>query len=66
MRIREFAKFLDDVENRRKGLRIWIVLVLLWSITRTQTQCKLLLVLNVTGAWRLLAVLPLQASAQLI
>ena len=35
MRIREFAKLLDDVENRRKGLRIWIVLVLLWSITRT-------------------------------
>ena len=35
MRIREFAKFLDDVENRQKGLRIWIVLVLLWSITRT-------------------------------
>jgi hypothetical protein len=35
MRIREIAKLLDDVENRRKGLRIWLLLVLIWSITRT-------------------------------
>jgi hypothetical protein len=35
MRIREILKILDDVDNRRKGLRIWIALVLIWSITRT-------------------------------
>ena len=35
MRIRSMLKLLDDVENRRRGLRIWFVLVLSWSIART-------------------------------
>ena len=35
MRIREILRVLDDVENRRKGFRIWLLLVLAWSITRT-------------------------------
>lgn len=35
MRVREILRVLDDVENRRKGIRIWLLLVLTWSITRT-------------------------------
>ena len=35
MDIRRFFRFLDDVEARRKGLKIWFVLVLGWSIGRS-------------------------------
>jgi len=35
MDIRSFFRFLDDVEARRKGLKIWFVLVLGWSIGRS-------------------------------
>ena len=35
MDIRRFFRFLEDVEARRKGLKIWFVLVLGWSIGRS-------------------------------
>ena len=35
MHMRKILRALDDVENRRKGVRIWLLLVLTWSILRT-------------------------------
>ena len=35
MRMQKILRLLDDVESRRKGLRIWLLLVLIWSIART-------------------------------
>ena len=35
MDIRKFFRLLEDVEARRKGLKIWFVLVLGWSIGRS-------------------------------
>ena len=35
MRINNLFQYLEDVEARRKGIRIWLALVLLWSIGRS-------------------------------
>jgi hypothetical protein len=35
MGIRDLQRYLEDVEARRKGFRIWMLLVLLWSIGRS-------------------------------
>lgn len=35
MRVRELLRYLDDAQARRKGIRIWILLVLAWSIARS-------------------------------
>ena len=35
MRITNLFRFLEDAEARRKGIRIWVALVLLWSIGRS-------------------------------
>ncbi len=35
MNLRGALQFLEDAESRRKGIRIWIAVVLLWSIGRS-------------------------------
>ena len=35
MRPRDLLQYLEDDEARRKGVRIWIFLVLAWSIARS-------------------------------
>jgi hypothetical protein len=35
MGIKNLLRYLEDVEARRKGIRIWLALVLLWSIGRS-------------------------------
>ena len=35
MRPRDLLRLLDEVENRRRGMRIWLALVLGWSVLRT-------------------------------
>jgi hypothetical protein len=40
MRPRDLLQYLEDAEARRKGLRIWIFLVLAWSIGRSIIVAK--------------------------
>jgi hypothetical protein len=40
MRLRGILQFLEDAEARRKGMRIWIFLVLAWSIGRSIVVSK--------------------------
>lgn len=40
MKLRNLLQFLEDAEARRKGLRIWISLVLAWSIARSIVVAK--------------------------
>jgi hypothetical protein len=35
MRLQDLLKYVDDIDNRRKGIRIWLVLVLTWSLGRS-------------------------------
>jgi hypothetical protein len=35
MDLRRFFRFLEDIEARRKGVKIWFALVLAWSIIRS-------------------------------
>ena len=35
MDIRRFFRFLEDIEARRKGVKVWFALVLSWSIIRS-------------------------------
>ena len=37
---RDLLRYLEDAEARRKGLRIWISLVLLWSLARSIVIAK--------------------------
>lgn len=41
MKPRDLLQFLEDAEARRKGLRIWILLVLAWSIARSIVVAKI-------------------------
>jgi hypothetical protein len=40
MGIRDLFRFLEDAQARRKGIRIWIALVLAWSIGRSLVVAK--------------------------
>ena len=40
MKPRDLLQYLEDAEARRKGLRIWIFLVLAWSIARSIVVAK--------------------------
>jgi hypothetical protein len=40
MKLRELLRFLEDIEARRKGMRIWIALVLAWSLGRSLVVAK--------------------------
>ena len=40
MRPRDLLQYLEDAEARRKGVRIWIFLVLAWSIARSIVVAK--------------------------
>ena len=40
MKPRELLRFLEDIEARRKGMRIWIALVLVWSLGRSLVVAK--------------------------
>lgn len=40
MSLREFLRFLEDADARRKGLRIWFSLVLAWSLGRSFVVAK--------------------------
>jgi hypothetical protein len=40
MKLRDLLSFLEDAEARRKGLRIWFALVLLWSVARSVLVTK--------------------------
>ena len=40
MRPRDLLQYLEDAEARRKGLRIWIFVVLAWSIARSIVVAK--------------------------
>lgn len=40
MRLRDLIQYLEDAESRRKGLRIWICLVLTWSFARSIVVAK--------------------------
>jgi hypothetical protein len=40
MKLRELLRFLEDIEARRKGMRIWIALVLVWSLGRSLVVAK--------------------------
>lgn len=35
MRLRDLLKYVEDIDNRRKGIRIWLILVLIWSLARS-------------------------------
>ena len=35
MRLQDLLKYVEDIDNRRKGIRIWLVLVLTWSLGRS-------------------------------
>jgi hypothetical protein len=40
MKLRELLRFLEDIEARRKGMRIWFALVLAWSLGRSLVVAK--------------------------
>jgi hypothetical protein len=40
MKLRDLLAFLDDAQARRKGVRIWFALVLLWSVVRSLVVTK--------------------------
>ena len=40
MRPRDLLQYLEDAEARRKGVRIWISIVLAWSIARSLVVAK--------------------------
>ena len=40
MRPRDLLQYLEDAEARRKGLRIWLFLVLAWSLARSIIVAK--------------------------
>jgi hypothetical protein len=40
MRVRSLLQFLEDAEARRKGIRVWVALVLAWSIGRSFVVSK--------------------------
>lgn len=40
MRPRDLLHYLEDAESRRKGLRVWILLVLAWSLARSLVVAK--------------------------
>lgn len=40
MKLRELFRVLEDIEARRKGMRIWIALVLAWSLGRSLVVAK--------------------------
>ena len=35
MCLQDLLKYVEDIDNRRKGIRIWLVLVLTWSLGRS-------------------------------
>lgn len=40
MGLRDLLRYLEDAEARRKGMRIWIALVLAWSVGRSLVVAK--------------------------